>query len=322
MSDILNKILVVKSQEIAAAQAAQPFAKLQEQALAAAPPRDFVGAIRNKLAAGLPAVIAEIKKASPSKGVLRENFIPAEIAKSYAAHGAACLSVLTDEQFFMGGAAYLRQAKAACELPVIRKDFIVDAYQVYEARAMGADAILLIVAAFCSVESPLPLSLALSPSGRGDEVETSAIATRPNLTALPSLPLAGESRREGGADVEQSAALAKMQTLEALAHSLGMAVLVEVHDSGELDLALQLTTPLIGINNRNLRTFEVSLQTTLAMLERIPANRIVVTESGILAPADVALMREKNVQAFLVGEAFMRAADPGAELARLFATAA
>ncbi len=261
MSDILNKILAVKREEVAAGLATKSMAVLQAEAAAQSAPRDFVGAIRAKIAAGQPAVIAEVKKASPSKGVLRADFRPAEIAASYEAGGAACLSVLTDRQFFQGDVAFLEAARAACSLPVLRKDFIIDPYQVLEARAMGADCILLIVAAL-------------------------------------ELPL--------------------MQELEALAHSLGMAVLVEVHDEAELDLALQLKTPLLGINNRNLRTFEVSLSATLGQLARIPAERIVVTESGILAPADVALMRDHAVNAFLVGEAFMRAPDPGAELARLF----
>jgi len=261
MSDILNKILAVKTQEVAAAQAAKPLVQLRDEAAQASPVRDFVGDIRRKIAAGQPAVIAEIKRASPSKGVLREDFRPAEIAASYAQHGAACLSVLTDEQFFQGSAEYLKQARAACAIPVLRKDFMVDTYQIYQARAMGADAILLIAAA---------------------------------LT------------------------LEQMQEFEALAFSLGMAVLVEVHDGGELEVALRLDTPLIGINNRNLRTFEVSLQTTLDLLERIPAGHIVVTESGILAQGDVALMRSHDVHTFLVGEAFMRAADPGLELERLF----
>lgn len=261
MSDILKKILAVKQQEVTAAQAAQPLAQIRAAAAQAQPVRDFVGAMRSRIGTGQPAVIAEIKKASPSKGVLRADFRPAEIAASYARHGAACLSVLTDEQFFQGSAAYLQQARAACALPVLRKDFMVDAYQIYQARAMGADAILLIAAAL---------------------------------------------------------ELVQMQEFEALAHSLGMAVLVEVHDGVELDAALQLTTPLIGINNRNLRTFEVSLQTTLDLLARIPEGRMVVTESGILQPPDVALMRSHDVHAFLVGEAFMRAAEPGEELARLF----
>jgi len=262
MSDILKKILAVKAQEVAAAQAAKPLAQIRDEATHAPPVRDFVGAIRNKIAAGQPAVIAEIKKASPSKGVLREDFLPAEIAASYAKHGAACLSVLTDEQFFQGCPAYMQQARAACTIPALRKDFMVDEYQIYPARAMGADAILLIAAAL---------------------------------------------------------SLEQMKGFEALAHSLGMGVLVEVHDGDELDVALQLETPLIGINNRNLRTFEVSLQTTLDLLPRIPKERIVVTESGILQAQDVALMRANHVHTFLVGEAFMRAADPGAELARLFA---
>ncbi|MDP2693645.1 MAG: indole-3-glycerol phosphate synthase TrpC [Gallionella sp.] len=266
MSDILNKILAVKTQEVAAALADKPLAVVRAEAEQAMPPRDFTGSIRAKIAAGQAAVIAEIKKASPSKGVLRADFRPAEIAATYAQHGAACLSVLTDAQFFQGSAEYLKQARAACTLPVLRKDFIVDKYQIYDARAMGADAILLIAAAL---------------------------------------------------DVKQ------MQAFEALAHSLGMAVLVEVHDGTELDAALQLTTPLIGVNNRNLRTFEVSLQTTLDLLPRISsdekgAGRIVVTESGILNAEDVRLMRGNHVNAFLVGEAFMRADDPGAELAKVF----
>ena len=277
MSDILQKILAVKTQEIAAAKAVKPLAILRATAEAAAPPRDFTGAIRKKILAGLPAVIAEIKQASPSKGVLREHFVPASIAASYAQHGAACLSVLTDTQFFQGSAQYLQQARAACDLPVLRKDFMLDEYQVVEARAMGADCILLIVAAFCA------------PAG---------------LSA------------EGGGGSE---AVSRMRQLESLAYSLGMAVLVEVHDAVELELALQLNTPLIGINNRNLRTFETRLETTLQLLERIPPGRIVVTESGIRAPADVILLRAHQVNAFLVGEACMRAADPGVELARLFA---
>jgi len=275
MSDILQKILAVKREEVAAALAARPQAVLRAEAEAQPPPRDFVGAIREKVSAGGTAVIAEIKKASPSKGVIRADFRPGEIAASYAAHGAACLSVLTDRRFFQGAPEYLVEARAACALPVLRKDFIIDAYQVLEARAMGADAILLIVAAF-----------------------------------LPPLPRGGEGRGEG--------AVARMRALEALAHELGMAVLVEAHDAAELDLALQLETPLIGINNRNLRSFEVSLETTLSQLGRIPPGRIVVTESGILAPADVAIMQAHDVKVFLVGEAFMRAADPGAALAALF----
>lgn len=260
MSDILQRIIAVKREEVRAAQESAPLEELR-LAASARDLRDFVGAIRAKHESGLAAVIAEVKKASPSKGVLREHFVPAEIARSYAAHGAACLSVLTDVQFFQGSAAYLEEARAACNLPVLRKDFIVDPYQVLEARAMGADAILLIAAA----------------------LETS-----------------------------------QMQELEAYAHSLGLAVLVEVHDSRELQEALKLTTPLIGINNRNLRTFETSLETTLGMLRSIPHDRIVVTESGILSRADVERMREHSVNTFLVGEAFMRAAEPGAELARMF----
>jgi indole-3-glycerol phosphate synthase len=262
MSDILKKILAVKVQEVAEAQAIKPLAAMRAAAEQAVPVRDFAGAIRARIAAGQAAVIAEIKKASPSKGVLRADFRPAEIAASYAQHGAACLSVLTDEQFFQGSTAYLQQARAACALPVLRKDFMVDEYQIYQARAMGADAILLIAAAL---------------------------------------------------DVAQ------MQAFEVLAHRLGMAVLVEVHNGDELDAALQLTTPLIGVNNRNLRTFEVNLQTTLDLLPRIPKDRIVVTESGIRKAEDVKLMRGYQVHAFLVGEAFMRAGDPGVELARVFA---
>lgn len=278
MSDILEKILATKREEIAAGLAAVPLAEMQARAEAAAASRDFVGALRAKIAAGQPAVIAEIKKASPSKGVIRPDFRPAEIAASYEKGGAACLSVLTDEQYFQGSAGYLIEARAACALPVLRKDFIVDPYQVYEARAMGADCILLIVAAF-------------TPS-----------------------PLTGEGRGEGDAFN-----LGHMQALEALAFELGMAVLVESHNAEELAAALQLATPLQGINNRNLRSFEVSLDTTLALLPKIGSDRIVITESGILAPADVAKMRSHQVNGFLVGEAFMRADDPGAELARLFA---
>ena len=260
MSDILNKILAVKREEVAAAVLIKPLAEVRATAEAQTKPRDFVGAIRGKLAAGESAVIAEIKKASPSKGVIRADFRPAEIAADYAAHGAACLSVLTDRQFFQGAPEYLQAARAACALPVLRKDFLVDAYQVYEARAMGADAILLIAAAL----------------------------------DLPT-----------------------MRDFEAIARSFGLAVLVEVHNGDELDAALQLETPLIGVNNRNLRTFEVSLQTTLDLLPRIPADRIVVTESGILAGADVELMHRHGVGTFLVGEAFMRQERPGAALAEL-----
>ncbi len=261
MSDILNRILAVKAQEVAAAKALISPEQMHSDAKNALPVRDFTGAIRAKIAAGHSAVIAEIKKASPSKGVIRADFHPALIAASYEQHGAACLSVLTDESFFQGCADFLKQARAACELPVLRKDFMVDEYQIYQARAMGADAILLIAAAL---------------------------------------------------DLQQ------MQKFEDIAHALGMAVLVEVHNGEELDAALQLTTPLIGVNNRNLRTFEVSLQTTLDLLVRIPAERLVVTESGIFTAADVALMRANKVDCFLVGEAFMRATDPGVELGKVF----
>ncbi len=261
MSQILNKILAVKRAEVAEAKAAKPLAELRAEAERQPPARDFVAAIRAKIALSLPAVIAEIKQASPSKGMLRAHFEPAAIAADYERHGAACLSVLTDRQFFKGAPEYLQQARAACRLPVLRKDFLVDAYQVYEARAMGADCILLIVA------------------------------------ALP---------------------LAAMQEMAAIAGALGMAVLVEAHDAAETDIALTLDTPLLGINNRDLNTFEVSLATTLAQLPRIPDGRIVVSESGILGAADVALLQRAGVAAFLVGEAFMRAPSPGLELARLF----
>ncbi len=261
MSDILSKILSVKREEITAAKAAKSIAVLRDEISAASPTRDFLSAIQTRIAAKKPAVIAEVKKASPSKGVLRENFQPAEIAASYAKHGAACLSVLTDSQFFQGSPDYLREARAACNLPVLRKDFIVDPYQVYEARAMGADCILLIVACL------------------------------------------------------QFDVMAK---LEALAHELGMAVLVEVHDADELKLALKLTTPLMGINNRNLRTFETSLSTTIDLLATIPDERLVISESGILNAANVATLRQHDVYGFLVGEAFMRAPDPGVALENLF----
>jgi indole-3-glycerol phosphate synthase len=260
MSDILERIIDVKREEVRAAQLSAPLEELRLEA-SARDKRDFVGALRAKHAAGMPAVIAEVKKASPSKGVIREHFVPADIARSYAQHGAACLSVLTDVQFFKGSAAYLEEARAACTLPVLRKDFIIDPYQVVEARAMGADAILLIAAA----------------------LETT-----------------------------------QMQDLEAFAHSLGLAVLVEVHDKDELVEALTLNTPLIGINNRNLRTFETSLDTTIGMLDMIPDERIVVTESGILTRDDVERLRAMDVNTFLVGEAFMRAEEPGTELARMF----
>jgi len=276
MADILQKILATKREEIEQAVQSVSRTAIIEAASKSAPVRDFVGAIRSKIAAGKAGVIAEVKRASPSKGVIRADFRPAEIAASYETGGAACLSVLTDRQYFQGCPEFLQAARAACALPVLRKDFIIDEYQVYEARAMGADCILLIVAAF------------LPPEG----VSSAAAA---------------------------DAAQQRLLVLESLAHQLGLAVLVEVHDAAELDIALHLKTPLLGINNRNLRTFEVSLDTTLGQLGRIGAERIVVTESGILGPDDVALMRSRAVNAFLVGEAFMRAADPGAELARLFA---
>ncbi len=261
MADVLQRILAVKAEEIATSRAKRDLASLRRDAEAQPAARDFVGAMRSKIAAGRSAVIAEIKKASPSKGVLREDFNAAAIARSYATHGAACLSVLTDRQFFQGGPEFLVEAKAATSIPVLRKDFIVDPYQIVEARAMGADCILLIVAA-----------------------------------------------------LEQ----AQMVALEELALALGMAVLVEVHDASELDRALQLRTPLLGINNRNLRTFETRLETTLDLLDRIPADRLTITESGILSRADVDRMRTRGVGAFLVGEAFMRAADPGQALAAMF----
>ncbi len=262
MSDILNKIVAVKREEVAAGLKKVSLAAMRTDAESRVLTRDFIGAMRAKVAAGQAAVIAEIKKASPSKGVLRADFIPADIAQSYAEPGAACLSVLTDKQFFQGSVDYLKQARASCALPVLRKDFMIDPYQVYEARVMGADGILLIAACL-------------------DD--------------------------------------AQMADLEAVARSLDMAVLVEVHDRPELDRALRLKTPLVGINNRNLRTFEVSLDTTLGMLADVPADRLLVTESGILGPADVQRMREAQVHAFLVGEAFMRAKDPGEALAHLFA---
>jgi len=265
MSDILNRIVAVKREEVAAAQKKIPFAAMRADAESRVLTRDFEGALRRKIAAGQSAVIAEIKKASPSKGVLRADFIPADIAQSYAQGdgetSAACLSVLTDRQFFQGQPDYLKQARASCELPVLRKDFMIDLYQVYESRAMGADCILLIVA--CLED-------------------------------------------------------ARMAELEAVARSLDMAVLVEVHDRDELERALQLKTPLLGMNNRNLRNFEVSLDTTLGLLKEVPADRLPVTESGILAKADVKKMRDAGVHAFLVGEAFMRAEDPGLALAELF----
>ena len=263
MSDILQRIVAVKREEIAAAQALRSAAAMRRAAEAQTPARDFAAALRARLAAGQAAVIAEIKKASPSKGVLREHFIPADIAASYARHGAASLSVLTDRQFFQGSAEYLVQARDACALPVLRKDFIVDAYQVDEARAWGADCILLIAACL-------------------DDAQLAA--------------------------------------LEAQAHGLGMAVLVEVHDAVELERAHRLHTPLLGINNRNLRSFEVTLETTLALLPQVGGAKLLITESGILARADVQRMRAAGVNAFLVGEALMRAVDPGAALAELFGT--
>jgi len=265
MYDILNKIVAVKREEIAAALKKKPLAAMRADAESRVLTRDFTGALRAKIAAGQAAVIAEIKKASPSRGVLREDFIPADIAQSYAEGdgkvGAACLSVLTDRQFFQGQPDYLKQARASCDLPVLRKDFMVDPYQIYESRAMGADCILLIAACL-------------------DD--------------------------------------AQMADLEAIARGLDMAVLVEVHDRPELERALKLKTPLLGINNRNLRSFEVSLQTTLALRAEVPADRLLVTESGILDRADVQAMRAAGVHAFLVGEAFMRAEDPGLALATLF----
>jgi indole-3-glycerol phosphate synthase len=261
VSDILQRIVAVKHEELSSARAARSLASWREEAEARSDVRGFEAALRAKVAGGRAAVIAEVKKASPSKGVLREDFAPAAIAASYALHGAACLSVLTDERFFQGSTAYLQQARAACMLPVLRKDFMVDEYQVVEARALGADCILLIAACLND---------------------------------------------------------ALMADLETAALALGMDVLVEVHDGAELDRALRLKTPLIGINNRNLRTFEVTLDTTLSLLPRVPADRLLVTESGILGRADVQRMRAADVHAFLVGEAFMRAADPGAALAALF----
>jgi indole-3-glycerol phosphate synthase len=262
MSDILDRIVDVKRTEVAAGRARRDLASVRREAEAGPPSRDFTAALRRRVAAGDAAVIAEVKKASPSKGVLREDFRPAEIAASYERHGAAALSVLTDVSFFQGSVEALQQARGACALPVLRKDFIVDPWQVYESRAMGADAILLIVAAL-----------------------------------------------DDGVLAE----------FEALASVLGMAVLVEVHDAAELDRALRLKTPLVGINNRNLRTFEVTLETTLGLLDRVPGDRLVVAESGISSPADVRRLRGAGVHAFLVGEAFMRADDPGASLARLVA---
>ena len=261
MTDILQRILATKREEITTARRAAPIDALADRARSAGAPRDFVGAMRARLDAGWPAVIAEIKRASPSKGLLRAEFDPATIARSYADAGAACLSVLTDRTYFQGDGAHLEAARSACTLPVLRKDFMIDPYQVFEARVMGADCILLIVAA-------------LAP--------------------------------------------AQMTELEALAQELGMAVLVEVHEARELDQALTLKTPLLGINNRNLRSFETRLETTLGLLPKVPLDRIVVTESGIATPADVARLRTEGVGAFLVGEAFMRATSPGTALSELF----
>ena len=260
-SDILAQIVTTKAEEVISAQVARPFGLVDTEARAASPPRGFERALRAKIAAGRAAVIAEIKKASPSKGVLRDAFDPPAIAASYERAGAACLSVLTDRPFFQGDPEYLVGARGACSLPVLRKEFIIDEYQVAESRALGADAILLIVAAL-------------------DDVQ--------------------------------------MAELESAAHAYGMDVLVEVHGGAELDRALRLTTPLIGINNRNLRNFSVTLDTTLNLLARVPPSKLVVTESGILAQRDVTLMRNRGVEAFLVGEAFMRAPDPGAALTALF----
>ena len=262
MSDILTQIVAVKHEEVAAARSRKPLAEVRADAESRVLTRDFLGAMRARIAAGRPAVIAEIKKASPSKGVLRADFEPADIAQSYAEHGAACLSVLTDQQFFQGKVDYLKQARASCHLPVLRKDFVVDAYQVYESRVMGADAVLLIAACL-------------------DD--------------------------------------AQLRDFEAIALSLDMAVLVEVHDAAELARALRLKTPLIGVNNRNLKTFEVSLQTTLDLLREAPADRLLVTESGIATRDDVLRLGAAGVNAYLVGEAFMRAAEPGQALAVLFA---
>jgi len=262
MSDILEKIVAVKHQEVAAAQKRKPLEVVRADAESRVLTRDFVGAMRSKIASGHAAVIAEVKKASPSKGVLRADFIPADIAQSYAEYGAACLSVLTDVQFFQGSVDYLKQARASCQLPVLRKDFMVDAYQIYESRAMGADAVLLIASCL-------------------DD--------------------------------------AQLRDFEAIALGLDMAVLVEVHDQAELERALRLKTPLMGINNRNLKTFEVSLDTSLSLRTLVPADRILVTESGIQTRGDVLRLGAAGISAFLVGEAFMRASEPGEALAALFA---
>ncbi len=261
MADILETIVTVKHQEVAAARKRKSLETVRQDAESRVLTRDFVVAIRAKMTAGQPAVIAEVKKASPSKGVLREDFIPADIAQSYAEYGAACLSVLTDVQFFQGSVDALKQARASCHLPVLRKDFMVDAYQIYESRAMGADCVLLIAACL-------------------DD--------------------------------------ARMRDFEAIAHGLGMAVLVEVHDAAEMERALRLDTPLIGVNNRNLKTFEVSLETTLDLRRQVGSDRIIVTESGIRTRDDVLRMGAAGVGAFLVGEACMRAPEPGQALAELF----
>ena len=261
MSDILDKIITVKREEVAALIQQKPLSAMRADAESRVLTRDFVGALKSKIAAGKPAVIAEVKKASPSKRVLRSDFSPADIAQSYAECGAACLSVLTDKQFFQGSIEYFKQARASCSLPALRKDFMIDPYQIYESRVMGADCILLIAAVL-------------------DD--------------------------------------AQMKDMEALAMSLDMAVLVEVHDAAELARALKLKTPLMGINNRNLKTFEVSLDTTLSLMGQVPADRLLVTESGIATTADVKRLRDANVNAFLVGEAFMRAEDPGMALDALF----
>jgi indole-3-glycerol phosphate synthase len=259
--NILERIVAAKREEVALSKARRSLAALRGDAMAQTPARGFAAALQRCIGQGKPAVIAEVKKASPSKGLLREPFVPADIAASYARHGAACLSVLTDERFFQGSAAYLQQARAACPLPVLRKDFVIDDYQVVEARAMGADCVLLIVACL-------------------DDVQ--------------------------------------MAALEACAVEHGLDVLVEVHDAAELERALRLKTPLVGVNNRNLRSFEVSLQTTIDLLPRLPPGRLLVTESGIATPADVQRLRGAGVHAYLVGEAFMRAPDPGQALATLF----
>ena len=261
MSDILDKIIAVKREEVAALVQQKPLAAMRADAESRVLTRDFVGALKSKITAGKPAVIAEVKKASPSKGVLRADFIPADIAQSYAEYGSACLSVLTDQKFFQGSVEYFKQARASCSLPALRKDFMIDAYQIYESRVMGADCVLLIAAVL-------------------DD--------------------------------------AQMKDMERLAMSLDMAVLVEVHDAAELDRALKLKTPLIGINNRNLKTFEVSLDTTLSLMKSVPSDRILVTESGIATHDDVKRLRSAHINAFLVGEAFMRADEPGLALAELF----